>query len=171
VALGLDALAIADRDGVYGLPRAHKAAQGRLHLICGAALTLCNSQGWCCSRRTRTGWTHLCRLITQQPAVGTPRIPAGHDPDVPLPIEQTDAVKGRGRLALDAVLDRAEGLDAIAVGDWPVDAAARPARGLRRPRVPGRLPPPGQRRRIAASPPPAQGPCATACPCSPPPTC
>ena len=36
-AAGLQHLAITDRDGVYGLPRAHKVAKGLdLHLICGA---------------------------------------------------------------------------------------------------------------------------------------
>ncbi|KAB2961071.1 MAG: DNA polymerase III subunit alpha [Candidatus Methylomirabilis oxygeniifera] len=72
--LGLKALALTDRDGVYGIVRAHvKARELGLHLIVGAQVALADLP----VRRTQTGhsilvllaqdrdgYSNLCRLIT-----------------------------------------------------------------------------------------------------------
>ena len=67
--LGLSALAITDRNGVYGIPKAYEAARAHpeLKLIVGAELTLVEGE---CSRfinllaRDRRAYGLLCRLIT-----------------------------------------------------------------------------------------------------------
>ncbi|MFK7927975.1 MAG: error-prone DNA polymerase [Myxococcota bacterium] len=64
-ALGIDHLAITDRDGVYGLPRAHKAAKDAgLHLICGASLTVEDHPGVVVLAQDLRGWGRLCRWLT-----------------------------------------------------------------------------------------------------------
>ncbi|MBK8412049.1 MAG: error-prone DNA polymerase [Sandaracinaceae bacterium] len=93
-ALGLGALAMTDRDGVYGLVKAHFAARERgLRLIAGAELTLTGVGSPDASRATsagalasmnhptrvvalahdREGYAQLCRLIS----VGQGRAPKG----------------------------------------------------------------------------------------------
>jgi len=118
-AMGLAAVGVADRDGVYGLPRAHKAAaEAGIPLVCGARITLAEHPGLVLLVRDAQGWSNLCRLITQGRS-GTPRPGLGSDnPDEPLPLEATDARKGWGRLPLEALLERPEGLDAVLVGSW-----------------------------------------------------
>jgi error-prone DNA polymerase len=83
-ALGFRALAITDRDGVYGLPRAWRVARGTaLRLLSGARITIEGGPGMVLLARDTKGWAHLCQLLT-----------ACHK----------DTEKGRGRIALDAVL-------------------------------------------------------------------
>ncbi|OFZ19680.1 MAG: hypothetical protein A2X94_16620 [Bdellovibrionales bacterium GWB1_55_8] len=71
--IGLSALAIVDRDGVYGIPKAYEAA--RLHpelkLIVGAELTL-ESRRLTLLAKNRAGYGLLCRLITASHA-GKPK--------------------------------------------------------------------------------------------------
>ena len=63
--LGLPALALTDRDGVYGLVRAHlKARELGLHLIAGAQLTLSDGSLLPLLVQNRAGYANLCRLIT-----------------------------------------------------------------------------------------------------------
>ena len=63
--LGLTALALTDRDGVYGIVRAHgKARELGLHLIIGAQLTLDDGSLIVLLAESRAGYAHLCRLIT-----------------------------------------------------------------------------------------------------------
>ncbi|MEO5968506.1 MAG: PHP domain-containing protein, partial [Bdellovibrionia bacterium] len=71
--LGLSALAITDRDGVYGIPKAYRASQScpQLKLIVGAELTLENPLGMNCQvmslhllAKNRNGYGLLCRLLT-----------------------------------------------------------------------------------------------------------
>jgi error-prone DNA polymerase len=65
-ALGLPALALADRDGVYGLPRAHVRAQELgLKLIAGAQVTLDQGARVVLLAEHRQGYANLCRLLTR----------------------------------------------------------------------------------------------------------
>ncbi len=64
--LGLPALALLDRDGVYGLPRFHLAAKKaglRAHL--GAEVTATSGPRRPLLVATRTGYRNLCRLLTR----------------------------------------------------------------------------------------------------------
>src|SRR6185436_10132186 len=115
--LGYSAVALLDRDGVYGAPRFHKAAlRAGIRPIIGAELTiesrksnfllpvLCESQD---------GYRNLCRLITRMklraPAPGSPpRTPArwGGKGEGALTLEDLDGgtaglVALAGRAALD----------------------------------------------------------------------
>src|SRR5574337_993768 len=63
--LGLKALALTDRDGVYGIVRAHvKARELGLHLIIGAQVTLADHSILVLLAQDRDGYSNLCRLIT-----------------------------------------------------------------------------------------------------------
>ncbi|MBZ0160289.1 MAG: PHP domain-containing protein, partial [bacterium] len=63
--LGLKALALTDRDGVYGIVRAHvKARELGLHLIVGAQVTLADNSTLVLLAQDRDGYSNLCRLIT-----------------------------------------------------------------------------------------------------------
>src|SRR5512134_1417546 len=72
--LGYSALALLDRDGVYGIPRFHLAAKrAGLKAIIGAELSVASS-GSTADRRvmglpvlvaSREGYRNLCRLITR----------------------------------------------------------------------------------------------------------
>jgi error-prone DNA polymerase len=70
--LGIPALAICDRDGVYGSPRLHAA--GREHgvrAIVGAELTMEDGCVVPVLVTSRTGYQNLCRLITEAKLRGT----------------------------------------------------------------------------------------------------
>ena len=77
--LGLPALALTDRDGVYGIVRGHLAArEHRLPLLIGAEVTVDGHEGGARSSlvllaQDRRGYAHLCQLIT----VGRRRQPKG----------------------------------------------------------------------------------------------
>ncbi len=73
-ALGLDSLALTDRDGVYGVVEAHiKARELGVHLIIGAEMTLDDGTTLVLLATDRQGYRHLCRLIT----LGRRRSPKG----------------------------------------------------------------------------------------------
>lgn len=64
-AAGLEAVALCDRDGVYGAPRFHKACRERgLRAIVGAELTLAQGGILPVLVENATGYANLCRLIT-----------------------------------------------------------------------------------------------------------
>ena len=78
-ALGYDALALADRDGLYGAPRFFRAARksGTLRPLVGADVTLAPSaeepggpprRRCCCWCEDRAGYRNLCRLLTAMKA-------------------------------------------------------------------------------------------------------
>ena len=72
--LGLPALALTDRDGVYGLVRAHlKARELGLRLIAGAQVTLEDGGLLPLLVQERKGYANLCRLLT----IGRRRAPKG----------------------------------------------------------------------------------------------
>src|SRR5262245_14643638 len=63
--LGLSALALTDRDGLYGIVRAHiKAKELCLHLIIGSQLTVDDGSTILLLAEDRAGYANLCRLLT-----------------------------------------------------------------------------------------------------------
>src|SRR5919109_4481508 len=63
--LGLPALALTDRDGVYGIVRAHvKAREVGLHLIIGSQVTVNDGSTIVLLAQDRGGYANLCRLLT-----------------------------------------------------------------------------------------------------------
>jgi len=72
--LGLPALAVTDRDGVYGVVRAHLQAKALgVRLIIGAQVTVDDGSTLLLLARDRGGYGHLCRLLT----AGRRRAPKG----------------------------------------------------------------------------------------------
>jgi len=72
--LGLRAIAITDRDGVYGIVEAHlKARELGVHVIVGAQVTVSESTVIVLLARDRTGYANLCQLLT----IGRLRSPKG----------------------------------------------------------------------------------------------
>ncbi len=64
--LGLRSLALTDRDGVYGIVRAHMAARSTdLHLIVGSEVTLEDQSTITLLATDRPGYANLCRLLTK----------------------------------------------------------------------------------------------------------
>ena len=70
--LGLPAMALCDRDGVYGAPRFYAAARKHgVRPIVGSELTLDDGSVLPVLVASRTGYRNLCRLITQAKLRGT----------------------------------------------------------------------------------------------------
>ena len=71
-ALGMPALALCDRDGVYGAPRLFAAAREHgTRAIVGAELTMLDGAVLPVLVENRTGYQNLCRLITRAKLRGT----------------------------------------------------------------------------------------------------
>ncbi|NJD69260.1 MAG: PHP domain-containing protein, partial [candidate division NC10 bacterium] len=106
--LRLKTLALTDRDGVYGIVRAHvKARELGLHLIVGAQIALADHSNLVLLAQDRNGYSNLCRLIT----IGRLRSP-----------------KGSSSVTWDEVCRHASGLIAL-WGDMSVGAGSpRPYR-------------------------------------------
>jgi error-prone DNA polymerase len=63
--LGLDAIALTDRDGVYGIPRAHFAAKERgVKLIVGSEVSVVTGATLTLLCMTREGYKNLCALVS-----------------------------------------------------------------------------------------------------------
>ncbi len=91
--LGLRGLAVTDRDGVYGIVRAHLKAEALgMRLIVGAEMTLQEGKSLLLLVRNREGYANLCRLVS----AGRLRSP-----------------KGKSSVSLEAVAAHAEGLVAL----------------------------------------------------------
>lgn len=72
--LGLRSLALTDRDGVYGVVRAHvRAREVGVHLIVGSEVTVADGAAIVLLAQDRIGYANLCRLIT----AGRTRSPKG----------------------------------------------------------------------------------------------
>ncbi|MGE5487460.1 MAG: DNA polymerase III subunit alpha [bacterium] len=96
-ALDLPAMALVDRDGVYGAPRFHFAAKKagvRAHI--GAEVTSTDGTVWPLLVRTRTGYKNLCRLITRM---------------------KLRAAKNKGAASPEEIADFAGGLVCLTGGD------------------------------------------------------
>ncbi|CAB1076582.1 DNA polymerase [Alkalispirochaeta odontotermitis] len=62
---GIPAMALTDRDGVYGMVEAHnKAAELGVHLIVGSEITIEDGSTLVLLAMNRPGYANLCRLIT-----------------------------------------------------------------------------------------------------------
>ncbi|HEX2437061.1 MAG TPA: error-prone DNA polymerase [Methylomirabilota bacterium] len=108
--LGMPAIALVDRDGVYGTARFHRAAeQAGIRALIGSELTLADGSRLPVLVEDRDGYRNLCRLIT--------RLKLG-------------APKGAGHIALDDLEPYAGGLVCLTGGrHGPLAAAV--ARGDR----------------------------------------
>ena len=63
--LGLPAMAVTDRDGVYGVARAHiKARELGFRLIIGSEITLFDDSTLILLAMDRRGYANLCQLIS-----------------------------------------------------------------------------------------------------------
>jgi len=70
---GMPALALVDRDGVYGAPRFHRAAvDAGIRPLIGSELTLAGGARLPVLVEDREGWQHLCALITRA-KLGAPK--------------------------------------------------------------------------------------------------
>ena len=95
--LGMGAMALADRDGVYGAPRFYLAAKKLpLHAHIGAEVT--SAAGWRYTLlvASRPGYQNLCRLITQM---------------------KLRAPKGKGSISAPDIAEHAEGLVCLTGGE------------------------------------------------------
>jgi error-prone DNA polymerase len=94
--LGMPALALVDRDGVYGAARCHRAAeQAGLRALVGSELTLADGARLPVLVEDRDGYRNLCRLVT--------RLKLG-------------APKGAGCVTLDDLAPYADGLVCLTGG-------------------------------------------------------
>ena len=109
--LGLPALALTDRDGLYGAVRAHRRArQLGLPLLLGAELWIDDGSPLVVLAAERRGYSNLCRIITQG---------------------QRRSAKGHCRVRWGEIADRAEGLIALWGGAESLLAReSDPPRGL-----------------------------------------
>jgi error-prone DNA polymerase len=146
--LGLEALALADRGGLYGVVRAHARARKRgIPLVVGAELT-CDGLGPGTAGITllamdREGYAGLCRLLTEAHA-GAP-LGEGEAP------EGTVVRPPEPRIPFLAVADRSSGLLALHAGaDAGVAARLREAFGGRLALTVSRHRAAGEEARIAA---------------------
>jgi len=74
--IGLPAVAVADRGGVYGIPRFHKAAKAAgIEAIVGAEAVLEDGSRLPLLVQSARGWSNLCRLLTDG-ALGRPGLGA-----------------------------------------------------------------------------------------------
>ncbi|HEY9722763.1 MAG TPA: error-prone DNA polymerase [Oscillatoriaceae cyanobacterium] len=91
--LGLPAIALTDRDGVYGVVRAHLEARGKpIKLIIGSQITLEDGSFIVLLVQNREGYARLCRLIS---------------------IGRLRSEKGQSRVSWEEVQQHAEGLLAL----------------------------------------------------------
>ena len=91
--LGLRSLALTDRDGVYGIVRAHKQAQEcGVHLIIGSEITLFDNSTLILLVTNRQGYANLCRLIS---------------------IGRLRSTKGKSQVSWEEVCEHADGLIAL----------------------------------------------------------
>jgi error-prone DNA polymerase len=91
--LGIPAMALLDRDGVYGAPRFHMAAKMtgmRAHI--GSEITCTNGKRYPLLCENREGYRNLCRLVTRM---------------------KLRAKKGEGAAALEEIAEVAQGLICI----------------------------------------------------------
>ncbi len=95
--LEIPALALVDRNGVYGAPRAHAAARkAGIRAIIGAEITLTDGSRCPLLVESRQGYQNLCRLITRM---------------------KLRAKKGEGAATLDELAEHAAGLVALTTAE------------------------------------------------------
>ena len=80
----MPAMALCDRDGVYGAPRFYDAGRGLgVRSIVGAELTMEDGAILPVLVESRTGYQNLCRLITRAKLRGTKEYAPVHWSDLP----------------------------------------------------------------------------------------
>jgi error-prone DNA polymerase len=95
--LGLSALALTDRDGVYGVVRAHMSARALgIKLIIGAEVTVDDGSTIVFLAQNRAGYANLCRLLSKG---------------------QLRSEKGQSAVAWNEICSHANGLIALWGGD------------------------------------------------------
>ncbi|MEZ4319468.1 MAG: error-prone DNA polymerase [Myxococcota bacterium] len=100
---GVAHLGLADRDSVYGVVQAHKAARETgVHLLCGATVTVIGRPAVVLYAETLAGWRSLCRLLTAARA---------------------DEPKGTARIDAARVAEHAAGLSCILRPGWTAEQA------------------------------------------------
>ena len=111
---GVAHLALADRDCIYGLVQAQKAAaETGVHLISGATVTVSGRPAVVLLAEDRTGWRNLCRLLT--------RARGGDQPESDSDAEAGPLQwRGKGRVGVDArtLARHAEGLTCLLRYGW-----------------------------------------------------
>lgn len=106
-AAGATHFGLADRDAVYGVVQAHKAAQEHgVHLLCGATVTVIGRPAVVLYAENATGWKSLCHLLTAARA---------------------DVTKGTAQVEVADVMAHSEGLQCLLRPGWTTEQA----RGLR----------------------------------------
>ncbi len=106
VELNIHAMALADRDGVYGAPRFHMAAiKAGIHAHVGAEVTVTDGSRYTLLAETRVGYQNLCRLITRM---------------------KLRARKGEGAVDMKELAEHAAGLVCLTGGEeGPLTAGTR----------------------------------------------
>ena len=115
--LGLPGLALSDRDGVYGIVRAHvKARELGVALIIGSELTVEDGSTIVLLAQDRRGYANLCRLVTKG---------------------RLRSEKGESAVSWDEICAQPDGLLALWTGgSWPDEPANSAAgRNLNSPRL------------------------------------
>jgi error-prone DNA polymerase len=82
VAIGASAIALTDIDGVYGIPRLHRAAKKHgISAHVGSEVTALGGSRYTLLAESRKGYQNLCRLITRMKLrAGTKNPKPGHEP-------------------------------------------------------------------------------------------
>jgi error-prone DNA polymerase len=109
---GMSAMALLDRDGVYGSPRFHLAAK-KLSLRAHVGAEVISAAGWRYTllAQSRAGYQNLCRLLTHM---------------------KLRAPKGKGQAQPEELAERSEGLICLTGGEEGPLAHALSAGGLER---------------------------------------
>ncbi len=114
-ALGLSAIAVTDRAGVYGIPRFAKAArEAGLEAICGAEVVLDDGARLPLLVESARGWSNLCRLLSDV-ALQAGKDRQGGENTRPRPLACRR--KGDGRASWAQVAAHADGLVALTGGE------------------------------------------------------
>jgi error-prone DNA polymerase len=108
---GMPAMALLDRDGVYGAPRFHLAAKkAGIQAHIGAEVTSATGIRYPLLAETRAGYQNLCRLMTRM---------------------KLRAAKGKGAITEDELADHARGLVCLTGGECGPLTTAIPNNGGR----------------------------------------
>jgi error-prone DNA polymerase len=104
----MSAMALLDRDGVYGAPRFYLAAK-KMHICAHIGAEVTSEAGWRYPllAASRQGYQNLCRIITKM-KLQAPRV-AGSC--------RARSIKGKGHISIPELAERAEGLICLTGGE------------------------------------------------------
>jgi len=139
-ALRLPAVALTDRDGVYGIVRAHGRARALgIYLVVGAQVTVEDGSCVVLLAQDRSGYANLCRLLTASHRHRPPAVAQverrGGKPPLPAPAEgaRRSGAQGRGAapcVSWTEVAAHAGGLLGLWGGSPSLLAGAAPVDGV-----------------------------------------